>query len=157
MSGGYQGPGMKTVIPAQAQAKISCRLVPHQDPRDIQEKIERHLKSHCPPGVHLEFYASEGGVPAYNITPDHLGLRLARQVLENLYQKSPLQVRIGATLPIADAFKRYLGADTVFFSFSTADEDYHAPNEFFRLNRLEEGLRAWAEYLRQLGGVGNEP
>lgn len=151
MWGGYQGPGIKTVIPAQAQAKISCRLVPNQDPRDIQEKIECHLKSHCPPGVRLEFHTSEGGVPSYSIPRDHFGLEVARQVLGDLYQRSPLEVRIGATLPITDALKRYLNADTVFFSFSTADEDYHAPNEFFRLNRLEEGLLAWAEYLRQLG------
>jgi len=151
--GGYQGPGMKTVIPAQAQAKISCRLVPNQDPKDIQEKIERHLKSHCPPGVRLKFHTREGGVPSYSIPRDHFGLAIARQVLGALYQRSPLEVRIGATLPITDAFKRCLNVDTVFFSFSTADEDYHAPNEFFRLNRLEEGLLAWAEYLRQLGNV----
>ena len=157
MWGGYQGPGSKTVIPAEAHAKISCRLVPNQDPTDIQGKIERHLKSNCPPGVHLKFHPGENGALPYQIRTDHPGMQVARQVLENLYQKPPLDVRIGATLPIADAFKRYLGADTIFFSFSTADEDFHAPNEFFRLSRLEDGLIAWAEYLRLLGEIEIEP
>jgi acetylornithine deacetylase/succinyl-diaminopimelate desuccinylase-like protein len=55
-------------------------------------------------------------------------------------------VRMGATIPIAEVFKQYFGAETVFFSFSTADEDYHAPNEFFRISRLQKGLQAWARY-----------
>ena len=58
---------------------------------------------------------------------------------------------MGATLPIAELFQRVLGLDTVFFSFATADEDYHAPNEFFRLNRFRDGLQAWCELLRLLG------
>jgi acetylornithine deacetylase/succinyl-diaminopimelate desuccinylase-like protein len=59
---------------------------------------------------------------------------------------------MGATLPICEHFRRVLGQETVFFSFSTADEDYHAPNEFFRLQRLEDGLRAWLRYWQLLGG-----
>jgi hypothetical protein len=60
---------------------------------------------------------------------------------------------MGGTLPIGQVFKHYLGLDTVFFSFSTADEDYHAPNEFFRLHRLHEGLEAWTLYWEYLGAT----
>ena len=63
----------------------------------------------------------------------------------------PLVVRMGGTVPIAELFQRHMGLDTVFFSFSTADEDFHAPNEFFRVHRLHEGLEAWARYWTILG------
>ena len=64
----------------------------------------------------------------------------------------PVRVRMGGTLPVSELFLRILGIYTVFFSFSTADEDFHAPNEFFRINRLHEGLAAWATYWSTLGG-----
>ncbi len=151
MGGGYQGEGIKTVIPCAVFAKISSRLVPDQDPGDIQVKICQHLEQRCPPGVRLEIKPAGEGVPAYRVPVDHPGMVTARQVLEEIYQRKPLAVRIGATLPIAEAFKRLLGAETIFFSFSTADEDFHAPNEFFRLSRLETGLRAWVRYFEHLG------
>ena len=67
-------------------------------------------------------------------------------MLEEVYKKKALRVRMGSTLPVSDLFKRVLGIHTVFFSFSTADEDFHSPNEFFRVHRLHEGLEAWARY-----------
>ena len=73
------------------------------------------------------------------------------QVLEELYHQPALPVRMGATIPVGSIFQRRLGLDTVFFSFSTADEDYHAPNEFFRVERLQDGVRAWIRYLALLG------
>ncbi len=151
MWGGYQGPGGKTVIPSEAHAKITCRLVPDQDPQDILAKVVRHLESHTPPGVRLQIRASDHGTRAYRIPDDHIGLRIAEQVLQEVYGKKPLRVRIGGTLPVAEWFQRHLNQLVVFFSFSTADEDFHAPNEFFRLHRLHEGLQAWALYWERLG------
>jgi len=153
MWGGYQGEGMKTVLPADAHAKISCRLVPDQSPSDIRDKIITHLKALKPAGVTLEIKSSESGVPAYSISENHSGVKTARSVLKDIFQQDPIVVRIGATLPIAEAFRNYLNADTVFFSFSTADEDYHAPNEFFRIQRLKDGLKAWVLYLDRLAAV----
>jgi acetylornithine deacetylase/succinyl-diaminopimelate desuccinylase-like protein len=144
--GGYQGQGSKTVIPSEAHAKISCRLVPNQDPQDIADKITRHLQAHLPPGVRLTIHADKHRALPYRIPDDHVGLKVAKAALRQVYGQPPLKVRMGATIPIAEAFKRYLKADTVFFSFSTVDEDYHAPNEFFRIHRLHEGLEAWARY-----------
>ena len=72
-------------------------------------------------------------------------------MLEGVLGRRPVRVRMGATIPIGEIFKRVLGIDTVFFSFATVDEDYHAPNEFFRLSSLDQGLVAWARYLRRLG------
>jgi len=154
MWGGYQGEGSKTIIPSEAHAKIGCRLVPAQDPHDITRKIVRHLERHQPPGTRVTITLGDHSAFPYRIAPSHIGLTVAEQVLRNVYGKPPLLVRMGATLPVADLFRRYLRLDTVFFSFSTADEDFHAPNEFFRLHRLQEGLEAWTGYLDLLAAKG---
>lgn len=151
MGGGYQGAGGKTVVPSEAFAKITCRLVARQDPADILQKVEAHLRAHLPPGVTLEVLADPHGALPYRIPTDHVGLEVAETALRQVYAQPPLYVRMGGTIPVSESFKRYHNLDTVFFSFSTADEDYHAPNEFFRLHRLDEGLRAWAAYWLALG------
>ncbi len=150
MWGGYEGPGQKTVIPSEAHAKITCRLVPHQDPDDIAALIARHLETHVPPGTRLTVELGSHGTPAAHIAIDHFALAAADAALQAVYGVRPLYVRMGATVPIMELFKRNMGLDTVFFSFSTADEDYHAPNEFFRVHRLHEGLEAWARYFSLL-------
>lgn len=149
--GGYQGPGSKTVIPAAAHAKITCRLVPDQEPRIIAKLIARHLRRHCPPGVKLDIRTGDHGSKAYEVPGDHPGLALAERVLAEVCGKPALRVRMGATIPIGLIFREALGAETIFFSFSTADEDYHAPNEFFRLARLSDGVKAWIRYWELLG------
>lgn len=144
MWGGYQGPGGKTVIPSEAQAKITCRLVPDQRPEEIVALVTRHLNRHLPPGTRLTVVDPEHGARPAHIRADHFALKAAGEALQSVYGVKPLVVRMGGTVPISELFQRHMGLDTVFFSFSTADEDYHAPNEFFRVHRLHEGLEAWA-------------
>ena len=146
MWGGYQGEGSQTVTPNEAHAKISCRLVPDQDPDRIRALVARHLETHLPAGVTLSIGGERHAARPYRIPSDHPGLVTAERVLQEVYKKKALRVRMGSTLPVSDLFKRLLGIDTVFFSFSTADEDFHSPNEFFRVHRLHEGLEAWARY-----------
>ena len=150
MWGGYQGPGSKTVIPSEAHAKITCRLVPDQDPDEIASLVARHLETHTPSGTSLEVSYGDHGARPYAIDADHPALDAASRALTAVYGVEPLIVRMGGTVPISELFKRHMGIDTVFFSFSTADEDYHAPNEFFRVHRLHEGLAAWARCLALL-------
>jgi acetylornithine deacetylase/succinyl-diaminopimelate desuccinylase-like protein len=149
--GGYQGPGSKTVVPSEAHAKITCRLVPDQDPADVLALVVRHLETHVPPGTRLSVAPGEYGVPAAQIARDHFALQAAEAALEAVYGVRPLIVRMGGTVPVAAIFQRLMGLSTVYFSFSTADEDFHAPNEFFRLHRLHEGLAAWARLWDLLG------
>ena len=151
MWGGYEGPGQKTVIPCEAHAKITCRLVPDQDPHEVVTLVTRHLEALVPPGTRLSIVAGEHGACAAHIAPDHFALKAAGAALRATYGVQPLIVRMGGTVPIAELFQRHMGLDTVFFSFSTADEDFHAPNEFFRVRRLHEGLEAWARYWEILG------
>lgn len=146
MWGGYQGQGSQTATPNEAHAKISCRLVPDQHPDETRSLIVRHLEKHLPRGVTLSVGGERHAAMPYRIPDDHPGLLTAERVLEQVYGKKALRVRMGSTLPVSELFKRLLGIDTVFFSFSTADEDFHSPNEFFRVRRLHEGLEAWARY-----------
>ena len=154
MWGGYQGPGQKTVIPSEARAKITCRLVPDQHPDEIAARVARHLEAGVPVGTRLSLSIAEHGSRAASIRADHFALQAADAALHVTYGVRPLVVRMGGTVPIAELFQRHMGLDTVFFSFSTADEDFHAPNEFFRVPRLHEGLEAWARYWTILGEAG---
>jgi acetylornithine deacetylase/succinyl-diaminopimelate desuccinylase-like protein len=121
MWGGYQGQGSKTVTPSEAHAKLSCRLVPDQQPDQIVELVIRHLETHLPSGVRLTKHTARHGALPYRIPAGHPGLLTAQRVLAELYGRPPLSVRMGGTLPVSELFKRLLGIDTVFFSFSTAD------------------------------------
>jgi len=154
MWGGYEGPGSKTVIPSEAHAKITCRLVPNQNPNEIVALVTRHLESHVPAGTRLSISPGDHGARAYAIPSDHFALRATDAALAVVYGMPPLRVRMGGTVPISELFERHMGLDNVFFSFSTADEDFHAPNEFFRVHRLHEGLEAWARCWELLGAAG---
>ncbi len=149
--GGYIGAGAKTVVPCTAHAKLTTRLVPGQDPDAVGVAIERHLQAHCPAGVELAVTPNHGGTAAYLVPGDHPLLAAVEDSIEASLGSRPVRVRIGATLPLSDIVLRGLGIDTVMLSFSTADEDFHAPNEFFRLSALDEGLSAWVDLLRRLG------
>ena len=151
MWGGYQGPGGKSIVPSEAHAKITCRLVPDQQPDQIMDLLVRHLEDHTPDGTRLTITRHEPGAPAAHIARDHWALLAAESALEAVYGVRPLRVRMGGTLPVAETFQRVMGLATVYFSFSTGDEDFHAPNEFFRLHRLHEGLAAWVHLWASLG------
>ena len=149
--GGYAGPGTKTVIPASASAKITCRLVAGQDPDRVAAAIERHCRERLPTGYALTVSRHGPGTPAFALDPALPALALTEDILEELTGKRPLRVAMGATVPIGTVLQEQLGVPTVFFSFATSDEDYHAPNEFFRLESFRDGLVAWARLFARLG------
>ncbi len=141
--GGYQGPGGKTVLPSEAHVKLTCRLVPNQRPDDVIGKLRHHLEQHCPPGISLAIEEGHDGAMAYRVSPDSPAVRAAADTLSQVFGMPPEFVGMGGTVPITTTFREVLGADTIFFSFSTADEDIHAPNEFYRPERFRIGLEAW--------------
>ena len=151
MWGGYQGPGSKTIVPSEAHAKITCRLVPDQDPDEVVALVKRHLERHVPAGTRLTFVDMGPGARPASIARDHWIVQAALVALEKVYGVKPLIVRMGGTVPVAEIFQRVMGLQTVYFSFSTGDEDFHSPNEFFRVHRLNEGLAAWAHLWEHLG------
>lgn len=150
MWGGYTGAGSKTVIPHEAFAKLTMRLVPGQDPQRVQQAVLDHLRNHAPESAKLDVFGERGASGAYAVPPDHPLLAAASNALKATTGTKPLKVRIGASLPLTEMVKRILGLDTVMFSFAIADENFHAPNEFFRLNSIAEGLAAWVQILREI-------
>ena len=148
---GVKGGGKYTVIPRVAIGHVSCRLVPGQDPDMVLQAITEHVTAQNVPGVRVTVRGDHGGVPAYTITPDHPAIRAATAALEHVYPgQDVLLAIIAGTLPATVLFEQVLTAKTLFFSFSTADEKLHAPNEFMRIRRLREGMRAWEQLWRLL-------
>ncbi len=147
-----RGGGAFTVIPSRATAHVTCRLVPNQDPDRVFAAIASHIAELATAGVRVSVVQQPGAVPAYAIASDHPAVVAALGALGTLYEEEALLVRIGGTLPAAVLFERHLGLKTLLFSFSTADENLHAPNEFFRLSRLDAGVAAWSELFRRLAG-----
>ena len=125
--------------------------MPNQQPDEVVARVARHLEAHLPQGTRLSLMLADHGSQAAHITMDHVAFKAAAAALHATYGVRPLVVRMGGTVPISDLFKRHMGLDTVFFSFSTADEDFHAPNEFFRVHRLHEGPEAGARDWTILG------
>lgn len=151
MWGGHIGAGSKTVIPHEAHAKLTMRLVPGQDPQKAMDAVQDHLRARLPAGVTLDVHGIRGLSAAAALRDDHPLLIAAETALETTMGIRPVRVRIGATLPLTEIISRILGIDTVMFSFSTSDEDYHAPNEFLRESAIDEGLAAWVEILSLVG------
>jgi acetylornithine deacetylase/succinyl-diaminopimelate desuccinylase-like protein len=148
---GITGGGKYTVIPHLATGHISCRLVSGQRPDRVLDAITEHVLARQIPGVHVSVRPDEGGVPAYTIPGDHPAIRAASVALTHVYPgQHVLLAVIAGTLPATALFEDALGAKTLFFSFSTADEKLHAPNEFMRVARLREGMRAWEQLWRLL-------
>ncbi|HEX5188684.1 MAG TPA: M20/M25/M40 family metallo-hydrolase [Streptosporangiaceae bacterium] len=148
---GIKAGGKYTVIPHVAVGHVSCRLVPGQDPDAVIDAITRHVGRAPTAGTRVTVQPDEARVPAYTIAADHPAIAAATAALESVYPgQQVLQVHVPGTLPATVLFEGELGAATLFFSFSTADENLHAPNEFLRLRRLREGMRAWEQLWRLL-------
>jgi acetylornithine deacetylase/succinyl-diaminopimelate desuccinylase-like protein len=148
--GGFQGEGAKTVIPREAHAKITCRLVPDQEPEEINRLLAEHVRRHTPPGVEVRFVPSASNAHAYAVAADHWAHRAIIAVLREEYGTEPYHTRSGGSIPVCSLFRRALGADTVIFGFALPDERFHAPDEFFRLASFERGQRAWCRLFEEL-------
>ena len=149
--GGFQGEGIKTVIPSTAHAKITCRLVPDQEPDKIFDLIAAHAVKHAPVGATASVKKLAGSADPYLIPYDHPGNQAARVVLKELYGKEPYAARTGGTIPVCGSFLKFLGAHLVNFAFGLEDENLHAPDEFFRISSFKRGLNAYCMILEELG------
>ncbi len=148
--GGFQGEGNKTVIPSQAHAKITCRLVPNQDPIKINALLKKHIGKNAPQGVKVNVQLSASSADPYVIAHDHPGNQAARAVHQVVYGKEPYYIRVGGSIPICGILKKHLGASTVNFAFGLKDERTHAPDEFFRLSSFERSQKAYCLLLEEL-------
>lgn len=152
--GGYTGEGTKTVIPAKAMAKLSCRLVPGQDPDKIKDGIEAFFQDRLPRDCRVDI-EDLGSSPALRIPTNSSFLRAAETSLAQTFQKSPVLVGVGGSIPAVGAIKEHLGIDAILMGFGLADDRVHAPNEKFELRCFKNGMRAHAALLDEIARHGH--
>lgn len=151
IGGGFQGEGSKTVIPAKAMAKISCRLVPDQDPIEIYGLLRKHLLEIAPEGVEVEVVHLNDGLPSV-VPLDSEALRIAGDAVEAVWGKRPEFVRTGGSIPVVATFQQELGGRVVMLDMGLETDRVHAPNEHFALDNYYRGIHTSAELLRRLAG-----
>ena len=148
--GGYTGEGTKTVLPAKASAKITCRLVSKQNPERIAEAFRAFVTSRLPPDVKAEFISHQGS-PAISLPIKNQALRIARRALEVEWEKPAALVGSGGSIPIVGSFKRELNLDSLLVGFALDDDRIHSPNEKYDRTSFHKGARSWARILAAIG------
>ena len=148
--GGFQGTGSKTVIPREAFAKLTFRLVPSQKPADVMAKVRAHLEQHTPPGVRLEITVGHSGEP-YATDPHSAFGKAAQRALAVAFPGKELAlIREGGSIPIVTTFKRILGVETLLLGLALPDCRAHAPDENFPVENFEAGIRLNRALLAEL-------
>jgi acetylornithine deacetylase/succinyl-diaminopimelate desuccinylase-like protein len=152
MYGGYTGKGAKTVIGSFAAAKISCRLVPDQDPAVIRAALEGFLRERTPPDCRWEFH-QHGGSPAIQVCTDSIFLKAATRGLERAYGRTPVLMGSGGSIPAVGSMKRLLGVDSLLVGFGLEDDRVHSPNEKFELECFRGGMKSHAAMLAEFAAL----
>lgn len=151
--GGFQGEGMKTVLPSEAHAKITCRLVPDQDPVKVADRVVAHVEKVAPPGVTVTVRRLQNSAFPYLMPAEHPGNQVARRVHLQLYGKEPFYVRSGGSIPVLSMFQSSLGAYTVNFGFGLPDENIHSPNEFWRLSSFDKAQKGYCLLIHEFANL----
>jgi acetylornithine deacetylase/succinyl-diaminopimelate desuccinylase-like protein len=147
--GGYTGEGAKTVIPGQAMAKVSFRLVGAQDPEKIRQAFRTFVQENLPLDCRVEF-GNFAGSSAIQVSYDNPALTKARAALAEEWGKKAIAVGSGGSIPIVGDFKSVLGMDTLMVGFALDDDRVHSPNEKYDLKCFHKGIRSWARILAAL-------
>jgi amidohydrolase len=144
--GGYTGEGAKTVIPAEATAKVSFRLVEGQDPKKIRDAFRAYVTARLPADCSAEF-GDHTNAPAIALDWTMKPLGAAKKALTDEWGREALLIACGASIPIVADFKHTLGLDTVMVGFGLEDDRIHSPNEKYDLKSFHKGIRSWARIL----------
>jgi acetylornithine deacetylase/succinyl-diaminopimelate desuccinylase-like protein len=147
--GGYQGPGVKAVIPSRAVAKLNFRLVPDQRPDDIEQLVQRHMAAIAPRGVDVATRTFVKANPAL-MDRSHPAMRAAASAYQLGFNATPVFLRSGGTIPVVNMFKEVLGISTVLMGFALPDDRIHAPNEKFHLPNFYKGITTCSAFLEEI-------
>ncbi|MFA6914979.1 MAG: dipeptidase [Parachlamydiales bacterium] len=151
MWGGYTGDGFKTVIPAKAHAKISCRLVADMDPQNSAKSVADYLISKAPPGIKVEVHIHQGGGKAVQANPNSPVVKAFSDAYTEIFEKKCSYVFEGGSIPVITALAEASKSAVVLLGMGLADDGIHAPNEHFGLDRLEKGFLIIARSIELLG------
>ena len=147
--GGYTGPGTKTVIAAEASAKVSFRLVPGQDPVAVEQGFKQFMQDRVPADAKLEF-TTFGTSPGLEMKTDSPFMQAAQAALTDEYGRPAVMIGCGGSIPVVDTITRELGMDSVLMGFGLEDDQVHSPNEKFEVRCFRQGLRSHARLLGKL-------
>jgi acetylornithine deacetylase/succinyl-diaminopimelate desuccinylase-like protein len=150
MWGGYTGPGGKTIIPAQAHMKITCRMVPYMNPQKIIDLVQQHILRLAPPGVEVSFKDAHGGVASLIDRSSPL-FRAAAEAAEATYGNPPYYELEGGSIPVVADFLAVLQKPVILLGFGMPDDVIHSPNEKYRVACYEKGIEASVRFLAGLG------
>jgi acetylornithine deacetylase/succinyl-diaminopimelate desuccinylase-like protein len=149
IGGGFQGEGAKTIVPARAMAKISCRLVPHQEPDEIEKKVGDYLTKIAPPGVKVTVNYLHGGRP-YLAPTDHPVFEVAKRAFSRAFGKPTVFIREGGSIPFVRTIADAMGKPCLLMGFGQPDENAHAPNEWLMLDNYHCGIKSAAYLYEEL-------
>jgi len=149
ISGGHQGEGSKTIIPARAMAKISCRLVPNQSSADIERKLTKHVMAIAPAGVRVRVVPLHGGEP-YLAPTDHPVFEVAKRAFSKAFGKPTVFMREGGSIPFVRTIADATGKPCLLMGFGQPDENAHAPNEWLDLENYHLGIKSAAHLYDEL-------
>ena len=147
--GGYTGSGPKTIVPSKAAAKITCRLVPDQNPQKLTSALESFLRENLRPGLRMEFQSSHGATPLL-FDADSPFMAAARKAIQRSFGVEPVMIREGGSIPVVATFRDLLGIDTLLLGWGQDTDNLHSPNERFRLEDFHRGIRASAALWHEL-------
>ena len=150
MLGGFIGEGSKTVIPSKAMAKVSMRLVPHQDPQKIAKAFEEHVIANAPSSVKIEVLCHGTGKPVLTAR-NHPAVRAAHTAITKGFGKPPVYIREGGSIPVVAMFEEKFELPTVLMPFGLPDCDAHAPNEKFHLPNFFRGIESAVWFYEEYG------
>ncbi|MCU0828733.1 MAG: M20/M25/M40 family metallo-hydrolase [Tabrizicola sp.] len=148
--GGYTGAGFKTVLPAEAHAKISFRLVSRQDPDDIATRFKSWFEAQLPPDCTVDWHGGNEGSPASVMAIDDPAFEAARQALTEEWSRTAAYIGSGGSIPVAGYFKSILGMDAMLIGFGRDDDNIHSPNEKYDVESFHKGIRSWARILARI-------
>jgi len=149
--GGYQGGGIKTVLPREAKAKITCRLVANQTPDKIYGLLKAHIETLTPKGLRVSVERLPGNADPFLVPNGHNATSAVNEVLKEVYGRDPYLVRTGGSIPVMTLLLKELGVHGAVMAFGLEDENIHAPNEFYRLSSYRKGQIAYCKLLERLG------
>jgi len=150
IAGGFTGAGAKTVIPARATAKVSMRMVPHQDPEKIIAAYKKFVAENTPAGIQTEVRVLSWG-PAIMVNPDHPAIHVAAQAFRDILGKETVFIRSGGSIPIVGDFAKHLGIPTILMGFGLPDDGLHSPNEKYKVANYYAGIMTIAHFFEQYG------
>ncbi|MBN2305910.1 MAG: dipeptidase [Anaerolineae bacterium] len=149
---GWTGEGAKTVLPAKALAKVSCRLVPDQDPKEIESLVRQYVTSITPPAITSTVRRLHDGMWAV-VDPDSPYMRAAVRAYEFGFGAPPVFMREGGSIPIVGTFQKVLDAPVILMGFGLPDDNLHAPNEKFSLECFYRGMKTAIKFYQEVGAL----